>query len=56
MKPGVFALLAFLLPTAAAAFDTTGVVSACAGVARGFFSIVPVAFTVGSAIGLISRQ
>ena len=41
-----------LVPPVAAIF----VSDVCAGAARVFFSVVPVAFVVGSAIGLFARH
>jgi len=48
-------LFVLLVPAVAASLDLY-VANACAGVAKVFFSVVPIAFVLGSAIGLVSRH
>jgi hypothetical protein len=45
-------LFVLLVPPVAAIYAS----NACAGAARVFFSVVPVVFVVGSAIGLLARH
>ncbi len=55
MKVFLLLLSVFLAPTVVAAFDSPDIGALSAGVARFFFFVVPIAFAVGSAIGLGSR-
>lgn len=47
-------VLVLLVPTLGVAFDVS-VANICAGIAKGFFFVVPIVLMVSSAIGLISR-